>query len=146
MHKEHAHKGREHGHGIEHHESHHEHPMAEHHHEHHSEGHKAHHHKRARGGKVGNEPLKGVKEYADEEAPEKVYAGKGSNVEKEAEEKKHGGRAKRHEGGKVEGKHAHMHLGRPGRKKGGRVGSDKSPLSSAAHVTEAGAHDADSGC
>lgn len=113
-------------HGVDNHGTikHHEHPMAE------------HKHKRARGGKVGNEPMEGVKE--SEPAPKDVYAGKESNVVKEADKRKHGG--------KVEGKMAHMHLGRPGRKKGGRVGSDQSPLSSAAHVTEAGAHKANDGC
>jgi len=38
----------------------------------------------------------------------------------------------RKDGGAVEGKMSKMNLGRPGRKSGGRVGADKSPLSSAA--------------
>ena len=46
-------------------------------------------------------------------------------------QKRDGGRVKK-EMGKVEGKMAKMRLDRPGRKMGGRVGADKSPLSSAA--------------
>ncbi len=38
----------------------------------------------------------------------------------------------RKDGGEVEGKMSKMNLGRPGRKRGGRVGADKSPLSAAA--------------
>ena len=60
-------------------------------------------------------------------------------VEREAEEKKHGGKAMQHgkkhrkHGGHVDGhekKHRMDHKV-PGRKSGGRVGADKSPLSSA---------------
>lgn len=69
---------------------------------------------------------------------ETVYAGEGSNVLKEAEERKRGGKvmhgegdeprmradkAKRARGGSV-----------PGRARGGGVGSDKMPLSSAARI------------
>ena len=36
---------------------------------------------------------------------------------------------------RVEGKMAKMRLDRPGRKSGGRVGSDKSPLTSASRVS-----------
>lgn len=62
------------------------------------------------------------------------------DVFEEAEDKhgtarKHGGRAKRATGGKVAGLMTggavRPRLDRPGRKSGGRVGSDKSPLSSA---------------
>lgn len=45
----------------------------------------------------------------------------------EAEEKKKGGKVV----GKVHGGHSKHRLDRPGRKRGGRVGADKSPLSSA---------------
>lgn len=75
------------------------------------------------------------------------------NVEKEAEERKHGGRVKkekeRKHGGRVkeeariEGKKAKMRLDRPGRKSGGRVGSDKSPLSSAHNVSKVMDHATD---
>jgi hypothetical protein len=69
-----------------------------------------------------------------DESPKEVYSGSGSNVVKEAEERKRGGRVKDKpkEMGKIEGKMSKMRLDRPGRKMGGRVGADKSPLSSAA--------------
>lgn len=80
---------------------------------------------RASGGVVDKDP-----------SPREVYAGSGSNVVKEAEERKGGGRvkdkAKCKDVGKIEGKMSKMRLDRPGRKMGGRVGADKSPLSSAA--------------
>lgn len=61
-----------------------------------------------------------------------VYSGAKSNVVKEAEEKKHGGRVKK-EVEKPEGaKSKHRMDKRPRRASGGRVGSDKSPFSSAA--------------
>ena len=70
-----------------------------------------------------------------EEAPREVYAGAGSNVVKEAEERKRGGRVKK-EVGKIEkSKMSKMRLDRPGRKMGGRVGAEKSPLSSAAKTS-----------
>jgi len=63
---------------------------------------------------------------------EVFYEGAGSNVAKEAEEKKHGGRVKK-EVEKPEGKKAKMRMDKkPRRASGGRVGSDKSPFSSAA--------------
>lgn len=80
--------------------------------------------KRAGGGVVPKDP-----------SPKKVYAGAGSNVVKEADERKDGGRVKKKEPGKVEGKMAKMRLDRPGRKSGGRVGADRSPLSEAAKTT-----------
>lgn len=94
-------------------------------------------HKRADGGKV------------------KPYDAEGSNVEKEADERKRGGRVKkdcapeRKHGGRVkeehrvEGKMSKMRLDRPGRKSGGRVGSDKSPLTSAARVSPVMGHSTD---
>lgn len=61
------------------------------------------------------------------------------DVFKEAEERKKGGRAKRAAGGKVvglmTGGGVRPRLDRPGRKMGGRVGADKSPLSSAHGTT-----------
>ena len=44
-------------------------------------------------------------------------------------------KAHRKDGGSVDGKMSKMNLGRPGRKSGGRVGADKSPLSGAASTT-----------
>ena len=81
-----------------------------------------------------------------DESPKEVYAGKGSNVEKEAEEKKSGGAVGRKHGGKVEGtkpRHS-MHKHR-GRARGGSVGADKHPLSSANKGTDAVGHKADAG-
>jgi len=83
--------------------------------------------KRAMGGVVDKDP-----------SPKDVYAGKDSNVVKEADERKRGGPVrKKKEMGKVEGKMSKMRLDRPGRKSGGRVGADKSPLSSAATTDNA---------
>lgn len=56
-----------------------------------------------------------------------AVAGGNPNVISEAEEKKSGGKAV----GKVMGGKSRMRLDKPGRKVGGRVGADKSPLSSA---------------
>lgn len=57
------------------------------------------------------------------------------NVFKEADERKKGGRAKRATGGKViglmTGGAVKPRMDRPGRKKGGRVGANNSPLSTA---------------
>lgn len=62
----------------------------------------------------------------------KAYNAKGSNVEKEAMEKKFGGKVAK-EVDKPEGKKAkHRMDKRPRKASGGRVGSDKSPFSSAA--------------
>lgn len=90
------------------------------------------HHRRADGGKV--------QKYTPDD-----------NVEKEAEERKKGGRVKheRKRGGRtmeehrIEGKKAKMRLDRPGRKSGGRVGSDKSPLTSAHNVSKVEGHSTD---
>lgn len=66
-----------------------------------------------------------------------VYSGAGSNVIKEANEKKHGGAVKEmkmmEEGAK---KGRHRMDKRPRRAHGGRVGSDKSPFSSAARPAQ----------
>lgn len=63
-----------------------------------------------------------------------VYSGAGSNVVKEAEQKKRGGAVKeKKEVERPEGKKPKARLDkRPRRAMGGRVGSDKSPFSSAA--------------
>lgn len=75
----------------------------------------------------------------------KPYNAQGSNVEKEAEEKSKGGRTKRRDGGHVEGMHKKARLDRPGRKRGGGVGSDMRPLSTASKVTSALDHKATEG-
>lgn len=62
-----------------------------------------------------------------------VYSGAGSNVIKEAMEKKHGGKVV----DKPEGKKSKARMDkRPRRASGGRVGSDKSPFSSAARPAQ----------
>lgn len=77
-----------------------------------------------------------------DDAPRMVYAGAGSNVVKEADERKRGGSVKAKKEMKVSGAKAKMRLDRPGRKMGGRVGADKSPLSSAAKTSDPdGSHD-----
>lgn len=96
------------------------------------DGHVIHHelhvHKK-RGGMV--EEGKDVKE----PSPSEVYAGKGSKVVSEAEKKKKGGKVCRADGGKIQGEYSRPRLDRPGRKRGGRIGSDTSPLSSAARMS-----------
>lgn len=91
-----------------------------------------HHHREERrgGGKV--EP----------DVKPKAYNAQGSKVEEEAEEKKRGGKvkAKHHKKehhGEVEGHRGKRRLDRPGRKRGGSVGADRHPLSSASKVTPA---------
>lgn len=67
---------------------------------------------------------------------------KESNVMDEAKERKNGGKAMKHvmmDGAMTK----HRRLDRPGRKRGGSVGATHHPLSSAAHVTQAGAHKAE---
>jgi len=98
-------------------------------------GHKSHHHRKS-GGKIEVEGLK---------------AGEGGGdpfVEEEAEKKKHGGKTKHHRkhGGHVDGHKGKHRMDRKrggkvhthhveGRKSGGRVGADRSPLSSAHGTT-----------
>ena len=91
---------------------------------------------------------------------ETVYAGAGSNVLKEAEERKRGGKVmhgegekgkhradKRARGGHVSGHpkhhadggvahHKHMHSAHAGRKRGGGIGANLKPLSTAANIKE----------
>jgi hypothetical protein len=60
-----------------------------------------------------------------------AYAGGSSNVAKEARERKKGGKV----GMPVMGGNKRHRLDRPGRKRGGGVGSDARPLSSAANAS-----------
>ena len=87
------------------------------------EKHHAAHMRRARGG--------GVSEH--ENIP--VVPGN-PPVIREAEKHKRGGKVKRKRGGPVEGKHMRHRFDRPGRKRGGRVGADKSPLTEAHYSSE----------
>lgn len=71
-----------------------------------------------------------------------AYAGGSSNVMKEAHERKRGGRVHHAEGEEHKGKHDRRARGgsvgaaaAPGRKRGGGIGSDKRPLSSAATIS-----------
>lgn len=59
------------------------------------------------------------------------YNAQGSNVEKEAEEKAAGGAVAKKHGGTVHGEKAHGRLDRKHRKRGGRVGANHHPFSSA---------------
>lgn len=85
------------------------------------------HHKRANGGRAeGGRTLEYTKE---------------ANVMDEAKERKNGGALKNLD---MEGmKTKHRRLDRPGRKRGGGVGADSTPLTTAARVTQASAHKAD---
>lgn len=88
--------------------------------------------KRAEGGKIDVKP--------------RPYNAEGSEVVKEAEEKNAGGRTgakKKH--AEAEGMMAKRRLDRPGRKRGGGIGADTSPLSTAARVKNAEGHDATEG-
>lgn len=125
------------------------------------------HHFRAGGSvaKSGDEP-----DAVEAKGDKKSYTATPNNVEDEAagEDRKRGGKAKRADGGEVaahadggevaararggpakkhvgmEGeKTKHRRLDRPGRRRGGGVGSTTSPLSSAARVTQAQAHHTD---
>lgn len=85
--------------------------------------------KRAEGGKIDVKP--------------RPYNAMGSPVEDEAEEKNAGGKVKKHSA--AEGMKAKKRLDRPGRKRGGSVGADMHPLSSAAKIKNAEGHDATEG-
>lgn len=110
--------------------------MAKHH------GHKGHHHghhkkHHAEGGRVGLKAAGNPDVFKEAEGKESYAKG---------DERKHGGRAHKkhrakgghvghhhHEGHEMHGHHAHHHPGHKtrGRKRGGAVGSDRSPLSTA---------------
>ena len=93
-------------------------------------------HKSGADGKFGDKESEGSKKA-------KAYDAKGSNVEKEAEKKASGGRVARKDGGKVEGCSPKMRMDRVKRASGGRVGADKSPLSSAHGATAPKGHSTD---
>jgi hypothetical protein len=93
--------------------------------------------------------MKGRKEHKKEHRKKarggEVYEGAGSNVEKEADEKAAGGAVKLKRGGHVRGHERKHRLDRPGRKRGGSVGADAHPLTTANKVRNASGHDADTG-
>jgi hypothetical protein len=95
------------------------------------------HHKK-HGGR--HHKARGGAEHGGESHEKHMVASGNPNVIKEAEERKHGGKAKkkRAKGGPVTknvglmtGGAVRPRLDRPGRKSGGRVGSDSAPLTSA---------------
>ena len=92
---------------------------------------KSHEHHHAAHMKDGKHHAKGGRIKVD--GVEAYDGGGDPAVEEEAEKKKRGGRAKHAKGGHVEGHKPKHHLGRkaPGRKRGGRVGADLSPLTEA---------------
>lgn len=103
-------------------------------------GHKGHHHKH--GGHVGGKHHAGGgrTNMVASGNPDVIKEAEGKEDYAKGDLKKHGGRAKHHKraaGGKVTalglmtGGAVRPRLDRPGRKVGGRVGSDRSPLSSA---------------
>ena len=94
-------------------------------------GHKAHHHGHHRkdGGRT-HMTVSGTPDVLKEAEGEESYA-KGD--EKKGDARKHGGKV--HEGHEMHGHHPHHHPGHKvrGRKRGGGVGADRSPLSTAHH-------------
>lgn len=67
-----------------------------------------------------------------------IYAGKGSKVIEKAEKRKRGGGVHKKEPMHVEGgKMSKRRLDRPGRKRGGSIGADTSPLTTAAKLKPA---------
>lgn len=110
----------------------------------HSAGHSMHpiHHKRADGGGVKDPKGEGHDDYRDYKGKEESYAGTGSDTEKEAEERRKNG-GKRANGGKapalaVGGSPSRtLRMDRRGRKRGGSVGADMHPLTSANKLSEA---------
>ena len=112
---------------------------------------------RARHGGLGVRAEEFGKEHHDDEEKPKSYNDSMPDASKEAEEgeegekMKHGGRKKRKAGGKmeheheIEGHHGKKRFDRPGRKRGGGVGADMHPLSTASRVKNAEDHKAEDG-
>lgn len=94
-------------------------------------GHKGHHHKHASGGRTG---------MLVSGNPDVVKEAEGKESYDKGDERKKGGRVKKKAGGAIHGEHMkhRMDRPRPGRKRGGAVGADRSPLSSA-HKSHGGA-------
>ena len=85
-------------------------------------------HERAAGGSIGDD---------DKKVKEMSYAGTGSNVEKEADKRKRGGAVHKRMPMHVEGGKSGHRLDRPGRKRGGAVGADSRPMTTAHNLTSA---------
>lgn len=123
--------------------------MAKHHHEHegHKGGHHAsheahhnahhveHHHHYKDGGPIEHDQVKHQPRARGGRSRLDMKVSGNPDVFQEAAEKKKGGRTKKHHekkaAMKMEGKHPRHRMDRPGRKKGGRVGADSAPLSTA---------------
>ena len=88
-------------------------------------GHKEHHHGRKKGGRIGIVAA-GNKDVIDEAHDDR-------DGEITGHERKKGGKvkAKKHEKHEMEGKKGKHRMDRPGRKRGGAVGANTSPLSTA---------------
>lgn len=107
-----------------------------------SHGEHATHIHRRRGGAAPKEEFNPEHPMRGHPGGEDFYNAKGSHEEREVEEgEKRGGRVKKKKDGHhADGGRAMRRLDRPGRKRGGGVGSDMRPLSSAAHVKDAEGH------
>jgi hypothetical protein len=99
-------------------------------------GHKGHHH--AHGGRAHHKAGGGRTDLYAGGNPDVVKEAEGKEEYAKGDEKKHGGKVKKHHraaGGKVlglmTGGAVKPRLDRPGRKRGGAVGADRMPLSSA---------------
>ena len=93
-----------------------------------------HRHKKADGGRTGMKVSGNPDVFKEAEGKEPYDKG---------DERKKGGRVKRKHGGSamhMHGGHAKHRLDRPGRKRGGGVGADRSPLSSA-HKGQSDGHE-----
>jgi hypothetical protein len=92
--------------------------------------HKEHHHKAGGGGIGGRkgEWVSGNPDVKKEAEGEESYA--------EGDERKRGGKVKKKHGMHAEGKKPHHRMDRPKRARGGKVGSDRNPFSSAHHASK----------
>jgi hypothetical protein len=92
--------------------------------------HKEHHHKAGGGGIGGRkgEWVSGNPDVKKEAEGEESYA--------EGDERKRGGKVKKKHVMHAEGKKPHHRMDRPKRARGGKVGSDRNPFSSAHHASK----------
>jgi hypothetical protein len=120
-------------------------------------GHKGHHHghhhgkHHARGGATGaggsreHEVVSGNPDVLKEAHEQHGSRKHGGHVGKHRHHRRKGGHVPHHEAGHVEGHHKKHHMGRPGRKRGGGVGANDSPLSTAHKGEHSGGHTPKSG-
>ena len=95
-----------------------------------AKGHHSHHHghHKASGGRTG---------MVVSGNPDVLKEAHGKESYDKGDERKKGGRVKRAHGGHIDGHKSKHRMDRPGRKRGGAVGADRSPLSSAHHSKSA---------